>query len=366
MNEFNSKFYSLKKQKTILVAPLNWGLGHATRCIPIIRALIEHNYNVLLASDGAALLILRKEFPHLSFIELPSYHITYPKKGHYFKLNLFFKLPQIQKTMSSEKKVIKKLVAKDKIDGIISDNRLGVRSIEVPSVFITHQLSVLSGNTSFFSSNIHQKIIKKFDVCWVPDVDGPVNLSGKLGHPKKIKFEVEYIGPLSRMVKKNVPYKYDVLALLSGPEPQRTMFELKLMETLLNTSKKVLMVRGVIEESQQIAVNENVTIANFMQSEDLEKAINESKIVVSRSGYTTVMDLAAMEKEAFFIPTPGQYEQEYLAKQLKDQGIVPSCKQEEFSLNKLKEINSYNGLKSFKSEIDYSQLFGSFEGKRKF
>jgi len=353
----------LKKQKTILVAPLNWGLGHATRCIPIIRALIEHNYNVLLASDGVALLFLRKEFPQLHFIELPSYNITYPKKGHYFKMNLFLKLPQIQKTMSLEKQMIKKLVAKGKIDGIISDNRLGVFHKKVPSVYITHQLSVLSGRTSFFSSKMHQRIIKKFDVCWVPDVGGPINLSGKLGHPKKINFEVLYIGPLSRMIKKKMPNKYDVLALLSGPEPQRTMLELKLMEVFLNSSKKVLMVRGVVEESQQISVHKNITITNFMQSEGLEKAINESKVVVSRSGYTTVMDLAAMEKPAFFIPTPGQYEQEYLADQLRDNAIVPSCEQNEFSLDKLNEISKYDGLRSFKSKLDYSELFGSLEGK---
>lgn len=353
----------MKKQKTILVAPLNWGLGHATRCIPIIRALIEHNYNVLLASDGVALLFLRKEFPQLRFIELPSYNITYPKKGHYFKMNLFLKLPQIQKTMSLEKQMIKKLVAKGKIDGIISDNRLGVFHKKVPSVYITHQLSVLSGRTSFFSSKMHQRIIKKFDVCWVPDVGGPINLSGKLGHPKKINFEVLYIGPLSRMIKKKMPNKYDVLALLSGPEPQRTMLELKLMEVFLNSSKKVLMVRGVVEESQQISVHKNITITNFMQSEGLEKAINESKVVVSRSGYTTVMDLAAMEKPAFFIPTPGQYEQEYLADQLRDNAIVPSCEQNEFSLDKLNEISKYDGLRSFKSKLDYSELFGSLEGK---
>ena len=182
----------MKNQKTILVAPLNWGLGHATRCIPIVRALIDHNFNVILASDGAALLFLRKEFPQLHYIELPSYNITYPEKGHYFKLNLFLKLPQIQKTISSEKKMIKELMTEDKIDGIISDNRLGVFNKKVPTVFITHQLSVLSGSTTFFSSKLHQKIIKKFDACWVPDVDGPINLSGKLGHPKNINFEVLY------------------------------------------------------------------------------------------------------------------------------------------------------------------------------
>ncbi|MEZ4779772.1 MAG: glycosyltransferase [Flavobacteriaceae bacterium] len=353
----------MKKQKTILVAPLHWGLGHATRCIPIINELLKHHFNVLLGSDGAALLLLRKEFPQLEYVALPPYNITYPKKGEFFKLKLFLKLPKIKKTMSSEKKLVKKLVDEGRIHGIISDNRLGIRSKKVPSVFITHQLNVLSGNTSYFSSKMHQKIIKKYDACWIPDVPGAINLSGKLGHSKKSSFPVTYVGPLSRMKKMELPKKYDVLALLSGPEPQRTMLEVKMMNTFLNTDKKVLMVRGVVEAEKEILQNNNITIINFLQTQDLEKAINESTLVVSRSGYTTLMDLAAMEKEAFFIPTPGQFEQKYLAKELKQKGIVPSCKQENFTLEKLKEIPFYKGLKDFKSEVNYTQLFALFERK---
>ncbi|MEL6812430.1 MAG: glycosyltransferase [Bacteroidota bacterium] len=356
----------MKKQKTILVAPLNWGLGHATRCIPIIGALIEHGYGVLLASDGPALSILQKEFPELPFITLPSYDITYPKKGEFFKFKMFLKLPQIQRAISAERKMIKKLIREEKIQGIISDNRMGIRSKKVPSVFITHQLNVLSGNTSFFSSKMHQKIIKKFDECWVPDVVHPVNLSGKLGHPKKLDFEVKYIGPLSRMEKRKVPITYDILALLSGPEPQRTLLEEKLMTTLSGIDKKVLLVRGVIEEKTRVQQKGNITLVNFMQSKELEQAINESRVVLSRSGYTTIMDLAAMEKEAFFIPTPGQYEQKYLAKQLREKGIVPSCKQEKFRLDKLEEIRVYKGLKEIKSTVNYTDLFGLFQGKGKF
>jgi len=355
----------MKTTKTILVAPLNWGLGHAARCIPIINKLQSHNYDVLLASDGPALLLLQKEFPHLPFIELPDYQITYPKSGTFFKLKLLATLPQIQAAVSSEKKIIKKLVREGGIDGIISDNRLGVRSKKVPSVFMTHQLNVLSGNTSLFSTKMHQSFIKKFNECWVPDVQKIPNLSGKLGHPKKMSFSATYIGPLSRMKKETLPYKYDILALLSGPEPQRTMFEEKLMDVFMNQQKKILLVRGVVEEETQTTVNKNITIVNFMQTPDLERAINESKLVVSRSGYTTIMDLAAMEKEAYFIPTPGQYEQKYLAKQLKQKGIVPSCRQEKFNLNKLEEVKLFTGLKSINKPVDLHKLFSLFEGERK-
>ena len=353
----------MKSGKTILVAPLNWGLGHATRCIPIIKELIHHNYDVLLGSDGPALLLLKKEFPQLPFIELPDYHIVYPKNASFFKLKLLATLPQIQNAIISEKKIIKKLVKEGLIDGIISDNRLGVRNKKVPSVFITHQLNVLSGSTSVLSSKAHQGFIKKFTECWIPDAPKNPNLSGKLGHPKKLKFPVTYIGPLSRMIKEKLPYKYDILALLSGPEPQRSLLEEKLTEVFLNQAKKVLLVRGVLEEDTQTSVQNNITIVNFMQTRELETAINESKLVISRSGYTTIMDLAAMEKEVYFIPTPGQYEQKYLAKQLTQRGIVPSCRQENFNLKKLEEIRMFKGLKAIKTTVDYKKLFSLFEGK---
>jgi UDP:flavonoid glycosyltransferase YjiC (YdhE family) len=350
-------------QKTILVAPLHWGLGHATRCIPIIRALRENGYNVLLASDGGALMLLRKEFPDLESIELPSYNISYSKKAINFKWKLALKLPHIKRTMASEKKIVRSLVSEGKIQGIISDNRLGVRNSGVPSVFITHQLNVLTGNTSFLTSKLHQNIIKKFDQCWVPDIEGLNNLSGRLGHLFTTKLHIKYIGPLSRFTKKVLPIKYDVLALLSGPEPQRSYFEEKLMETFKASDKKVLLVRGVVEAKQTEQKLENITVVNFMQSAELEIAINQSEIVVARSGYTTILDLALLEKKAYFVPTPGQYEQKYLAKRLKSQGIVPSCNQENFKLSRLNEISLYKGLSDYNAPTDFKDLFRLFEGE---
>ena len=355
----------MPKKKTILVAPLHWGLGHATRCIPIIRSLLAHNFNVLIASDGAALLLLQKEFPELESVELPSYNIKYPKKGEFFKMKIFLKLPAIQKTISEERKIIKNLVAEDKIDGIISDNRFGVRHKAVPSVYITHQLNVLTGNTTYFTSKLHQGIIKKFDACWVPDVeDAVINLSGNLGHFKKDLFPLKYIGILSRMEKLEMDKTIDILVLLSGPEPQRTILEEKLKNSFKDTEKKVLIIRGVVEKEQKWATFEKLEMVNFMKSEALEDTINKSEIVISRPGYTTIMDLTVLEKKAFFIPTPGQYEQEYLAKRLKNLGMVPSCKQKKFTLEKLDQIAVYKGLKTLSHQSqNFSELFSLFERK---
>jgi len=353
-------------RKTILVAPLNWGLGHAARCIPLIQELMLHQYDVLLGSDGPSLLLLRKEFPDLPFIELPAYHIEYPKNGSFFKLKMVAAVPQIRRAIASEKKIVKKLVKEGRIDGIISDNRLGVRHKKVPSVFLTHQLRVLSGSTSALSSKLHQNYIKKFSACWVPDVLKSPNLSGKLGHPKKLKFPVTYIGPLSRMKKEDRAIVYDILVLLSGPEPQRSMLESQLVAMLLKQPQNVLLVRGVVEDQIQTTITDNVTMVNFMQTRELERALNESRLVISRSGYTTIMDLAALDKTAYFIPTPGQYEQEYLAKHLKDRGIIPSCRQEKFRLEKLEEVKVYSGLSAIESEVNYARLFSLFEGEREF
>jgi len=353
----------MPKKKTILVAPLHWGLGHATRCIPIINGLLENGFEVVIASDGGALQLLRKEFPELERIELPSYNIEYPKNGSFLKWKLLLKLPQIKKAISSEKKIIKQLVSEERIQGIISDNRFGVRSSKIPSVYITHQLKVLSGNSTFLSSKPHQKIIQKFDECWVPDVEEAPNLSGKLGHLKSTDLKLKYIGILSRMKKVELPIKYKYLLLLSGPEPQRSLLEELLLKEFKNFNQPILLVRGVVETKQKIIRKRNITIYNFMKSTELEKTINETKIIIARSGYTTLMDLSILEKKAFFIPTPGQYEQEYLAKRISNLNLAPFCNQKDFSLEKLNEIENYSGLKSLKSAIDFKSLLRLFEGK---
>ena len=350
-------------KKRILVAPLNWGLGHATRCIPIIRGLIHQGYEPVIASDGAALHLLQKEFPKLTTVELPSYNIEYSKKASNLKWKLLKKSPLIINAIKQEQKVTSKLIEKYTIKGIISDNRFGVRSEKIPSVFMTHQLQVLSGNTTSISTALNRNLIKKFDECWVPDNRGDFNLSGKLGHPKTSEINLKYIGPLSRFNKLDCTAEHDVLVLLSGPEPQRTLLQEKLLVEFKTYNGKVLFVNGLVENEQIIKKSGHITSYNFMTSHDLEQAIQKSNIIVTRSGYTSIMDLAKMNKACYLIPTPGQFEQEYLAKRLKEQNIAPSCNQNEFTIEKLKEINDYKGLQVFDFEVNFSSLFGLFKRK---
>jgi uncharacterized protein (TIGR00661 family) len=346
--------------KIILVAPLNWGLGHATRCIPIIRALQENNYIPIIASDGIALDLLRKEFPYLKTVELPSYHIEYAKKGKHFKWKLVKSLPKMIDAILREKKMVAGLITELDIDGIISDNRLGVFSKKVPAVFITHQLNVMTGNTTWLTTKIHQKIIKKFTACWVPDFEGTPNLAGDLSHIKSEKLNLKYIGPLSRIHKKEANIKYELMIILSGPEPQRTLLEERLKTEIDSYSKNVVFIKGLVEKEQKKEQVKNVTYYNFMKSRQLEQTFNESSLVLCRSGYTTIMDLAKLEKKAFFIPTPGQYEQLYLAKKLEEEGVAPFSFQEEFRIADMTKVANYKGLLNMPNELNWSELFEIF------
>ena len=349
-----------EEKKRILVAPLNWGLGHATRCIPIINALLAHNFEPVIASDGVALELLKKEFPNLKAIKLPSYNITYSKKASSFKLKLIKDSPHLLKTIKKENKAIEAFIKTENISGIISDNRFGVRHKSIPSVFITHQLRVLSGSTTWLSSKLHQKIIQKFDECWVPDNIGTDNLSGDLGHPEGFQSSVKYLGPLSRFKKIDLPTKYNLLVVLSGPEPQRTFLEEKVLEELTSYQGKVCFVKGRINDNQNKTEQDHITIYNYMTSAELEVAINESELILSRSGYTSIMDYAKLEKRAFFIPTPGQFEQEYLAKKLDAEGVAPCCKQKDFKIEMLSKTTEYKGFSATENDVNFKKLFRLF------
>jgi len=335
----------------ILIASLNWGLGHATRCIPIINILIKQGFTPLIASDGAALLLLQKEFPKLKSYKLPSYNITYPKNSKFFLSHFLFKIPHFFKTLKAENKVIRKIIAKENIVGIISDNRFGCYHASIKSVYITHQLQVLSGFWTPITSKIHQKVIQKFDVCWVPD-DVNNTYSGALSKVNSLKIKIQFIGLLSRFKHQKAIIKYDYLILISGPEPERSRFENLMINTFKNTSKKVLLVRGKVEANQKIRRQNGIDIFNFMTQNQLQQSIAESNIVIARSGYSTIMDLAKMGKKAFFIPTPGQTEQLYLAKHLERQKVASFALQHQFKEEDLQKVNLYNG---FKIEINSSE-----------
>ena len=319
----------------ILVAPLDWGLGHATRCIPVIRELLAQNCDVHIAGNGASLELLVKEFPALPAHSLPAYAPEYPHQGS-MAWKMLRQLPKFLKVIAQEHRDVERLIWRHAIDGIISDNRYGSWSSRVPSVFITHQSNILMPKRFGCLSGVVRRVnigkMKKFTQCWIPDVPNRP-LAGKLlsfGElPKGFKYE--FIGPLSRFTPRpQDKIRYDLAAVFSGPEPQRTLLENIVVPQLKKSSLRYFVVRGVLNEPEQDAGDH---YADFMTSSELQQLIESSEIILARSGYSTVMDLAALGKRAIFIPTPGQTEQEYLADRLSDMGIAYCMQQKNFDLN---------------------------------
>ena len=331
--------------KRILVTPLDWGLGHATRCIPVIELLLKKNYEVMVASSGSVLLLLKMEFPDLRFFKLPSYGIKYPSSGS-FVFSMVKQIPKIRRVIAKENRRVRKIVKENNVDLIVSDNRYGCWSSNIPSVFICHQLNIqLPGAWRVFKPLVdmfHNRAIRKFNQCWIPD-DPELNLTGELSIHEK--FNTKRIGILSRFKKTNSEQKFDIAVVLSGPEPQRSIFENVILKQIRNQNLKSIVVRGVVEGEGNRKEEGNVTIMNFLGSDKLEEIINQSKLVIARSGYSTIMDLARLGKKAIFVPTPGQTEQEYLGAKLMKERIALCVDQREFDLSiALRISNDFTGF----------------------
>jgi uncharacterized protein (TIGR00661 family) len=323
-------------RKRVLVTPLDWGLGHATRCVPIVTALLAQGFEVFIGAEKAAATLLQKEFPTIIIIPLVGYNISYSKSKAFFLWKMAAQVPKIIKAIKKENIWLKKIIDAYKIDIVISDNRFGLHSKNAHCIFITHQLQIKTGNS--FTERVIQKInykyINRFNECWVIDEEGKNNLAGELSHPKKMpNTTVKYIGTLSRFKKYEAEKNFDLLVLLSGPEPQRTIFENILLAQIKDLKVNIALVRGLLEEKSVLQI-ENVKTYNHLPAEALNEIILASKTILARSGYTTVMDIAALQQKAIFIPTPGQTEQEYLATYLSEKKYCIVENQDRFNLCK--------------------------------
>lgn len=362
-----------RKHKKILIAPLNWGLGHASRCIPIIQALIDDGFEPILSGDGASLELLKQEFPELVSYELPSTEVSYSENGNLLRFKLLMQVPKLLNAVAQERKVIEDIHKKEGLSGIISDNRFGVRLDEIPSIYITHQLNVLSGRTSALSTRLHHQVIQKFHECWVPDFETN-ELAGALSsyrqeparkfhENKKANTLIKYVGPLSRFSAHPQQKKWSILAILSGPEPQRKLLENKLLHELKSHAGKSMIIQGLVGPKQKSVIHGKTTLVNYLLANELRDVIEQSDLILSRSGYSSIMDLYTLQARAFFIPTPGQFEQEYLATHHKESGNATFCKQSEFQLSRLFDTEGFEGFKHKKTPNKQLQrsLFGVFK-----
>jgi uncharacterized protein (TIGR00661 family) len=320
----------------VLVAPLDWGLGHTTRSIPVINGLLKQGCEVIVAAEGSCRILLEKEFPGLLFLNVRGYHIRYSRTGYGMPVKLLLQLPKIIIRAYKEHSWLKGIVKKHSIDAVISDNRLGMYHSAIPCIYITHQLKIKTGLRfiEWAAQKIHYCFINKYDECWVPDKPGDINLAGELSHPEVLpKIPVKYLGPISRFESGVTEKKYDLLIILSGPEPQRSVFEEMILKDLESYNGRVLLVRGLLGTVATVkTISSFLEIKNHLTAKELNLVMLQSQLIISRCGYTTVMDLIKLRKNAILIPTPGQTEQEYLAANLHKQKLFLCIDQASFSL----------------------------------
>jgi UDP:flavonoid glycosyltransferase YjiC (YdhE family) len=352
-------------QKSVLIAPLDWGLGHATRCIPIIAALDALGYSVTIATDGPHEIILREAFPRLTFMKLKGYGIRYSKNANGFALKMILQIPRILYNIIREFWWLARTNRQQRFDLVISDNRLGFFHLSTPSIFITHQLNLQTpfGWTTRLLQWMQYTWFKFFyAMVWVPDMEGAESLSGQLGNPINMPaVPVWYMNLLSRMAEQAEaltdppipPLLF--LGIVSGPEPQRGLFQSILWEEGNALHVPFQIIAGTANQPDNNAVSATGTLLPHLGGPELAKAIQNATYIISRGGYTSLMELIPFKKKLILIPTPGQTEQVYLAKRWQEKGWAIAYQQTEFKLaDALKKAADFNyqpiPFKSFTKE----------------
>lgn len=324
-----------------LITPLDWGLGHATRCVPLIEQELTLGHEVHLASNGRALAFLRQTFPILPCHELPDYAVTYPKANLYWPL--LRQLPKVFLAIMREYRVVQALHQKYHFDKIISDQRFGCYIPGIFNAFISHQIHLPAQH--WFGGAIVQWINEfwirnYFQESWIPDWEAYPGLAGDLSHPPLVGVKTRYLGPLSRLKKVEAPVRYRIAFVLSGPEPQRSIWEAEIREQVKAfPEERFFMLQGKPEVPFFESQEGNLLVSPHLDSNQLSLLFAQSALIVCRSGYSTLMDLAYTERPAYLVPTPGQPEQEYLARMLGAQGQYAWGKQEEWDLGQLLKID---------------------------
>lgn len=309
------------KKQTICIAPLDWGLGHATRCIGLAKALIQLEYKIVIASEGHHQALLREALPEATFLPLAGYRIRYTKNGKWFLWAMLFQIPKIIFSIYYEHRWLRKMQKQFQFDGIISDNRFGFRHKKIPSVFITHQLNVQTPWrwTNFLLQKIQYYYINKFDTCWIPDTDTEQNLAGILSRTTvKPKIPIWFMGALSRLsptssTSPSFP-AIQFLGIVSGPEPQRTLFENAIWAMGNSSNLPFALVAGRPLQSGDNKFTKNGRLYQHADGEKLVQLIQSAEYILFRGGYTSLMELLPFQKKLIIVPTPGQTEQIYLAR----------------------------------------------------
>lgn len=333
----------MESRKNILICPLEWGLGHATRMIPLASELLKLNLNVIFASGEEHLSLIRGELPECSCISFPGFNPRYSRYLPQY-LAMLLRIPQLIFHITREHFRLKKIIKDYSIDIVISDNRFGLWNSHIKSVYVTHMPRIPFPKSFRFLEPagvfIHRLIIRKYDYCYIPDLPGDENISGRLSHGIRLPENVRYIGLLSRfsLVKQSekIPTgTFSNTIILSGPEPQKEMLKRKLTDIFREKETATVILEGKPDLNMEPSYDGNIVLFNHLPAGILKRIILESDLIISRSGYTTVMDLITLNSSALLIPTPGQTEQEYLARYLTESGFFSNLKQKDLDKNTL-------------------------------
>jgi predicted glycosyltransferase len=326
----------------ILIVPLDWGLGHTTRCIPIIRYLLAEGHQVIAAGEGAPAKLLLENFPGLSILPLAGYNIRYSTNKNAFTAKILLQVPRILSAIAQEKKWLEEQQQIHHFDMVISDNRYGLYHDDIPCVIMTHQLQIKSGQGKVADAllrSMHYRMLQRFDQCWVVDREQAPFLSGDLAHPGVLPGHHRYIGWLSQFSRKSAADKElqqdkEILLLLSGPEPMRGQLESILLRQIQDIQGFyfTLVAGNPLGESPG-DLPKNVGYYTHLNAAQLENKLQRARLVICRSGYSTLMDLMVMQKNALLIPTPGQTEQEYLAAYLSGNNYFHAVAQHKLDLS---------------------------------
>lgn len=339
----------MDKRYNILICPLEWGLGHAARMIPIASRLRELNHKVFIGAGEEHLALFRNELPGLEYIDFPGFRPGYSKHLPQY-LALLLKTPKLIYHIIKEHNRLKKIIRESAIEIVISDNRFGLWNNKVRTVYVTHILRIPFPGAfaflEFIGIALHRAIINKFNYCFIPDLPEDLNVSGRLSHDIRLPGNARYIGILSRfsesepaIAESPVNYRHNSV-ILSGPEPQRSILKQKLSDALRDKDIPTVFLGGMPEKAGEMTRSGNIVWFSHLPARVMKAVIAGSEIIISRSGYTTIMELISLNCSALLIPTPGQTEQEYLARYLEEKGWFTSVRQkcisEEMALPSLK------------------------------
>lgn len=320
--------------RNILLSPLDWGLGHAARCVPLIRDFLSKGKSVTVFASPLLNHYLRSRFPQIKYIDDSTEPISYGLKGFDF-----FELVHVARLMKSrsktERKLCEELCLQGQFDLVVSDNRYGFYSDNVKSVLVTHQLLPVPPRLLKIGMPLLQRFLNKtflrFAEVWVPDLAKPPGLAGVLSHPKTVLSNVKYIGLLSRFSGKKCTSETrkagSILVITSGPAEHRLQMADLFSAELSDRGHRIL-IAGIRFQT----THSDVSCYESPSDEELFCLMAESEIIVTHSGYSSVMDLFTIGRSAVLIPTYGQTEQEYLAEIHSDKFIVGTDFNELFEL----------------------------------